>query len=322
MPVPVPAVPTDPKPAAATPPPALPAVPTVVGGKPEEKPQPKPSDPPPALPAPPILQLPGGPADPKPAAASDPKTDPKPAEPKTTPIAPVIPAPTDPIPAPASVNPAGPTPVPSIPDLPAVGAPAALPGLKPIAVTPEPVPAAQVPKKDPSAGTAAALTGVKPVEEPAVRPAGDRTRTDFDVDLHDPKPEETYQTISKLYYGDAKYAEALRAFNQGLPLGRRAPVEVPPIWVLRKRYAPSIGSRPAGDPGPGVEWSSPVGRGESPSPSTYTVPRTGMTMKDVAVDVFGTAQEWRQLWDLNPRIDPSAGLPAGTRLELPAGVKK
>jgi hypothetical protein len=44
-------------------------------------------------------------------------------------------------------------------------------------------------------------------------------------------------------------------------------------------------------------------------------------MKAVAEEVFGSAQEWRRIWDLNPRVDPQAVLPVGTRLELPAGVK-
>lgn len=81
-------------------------------------------------------------------------------------------------------------------------------------------------------------------------------RTDFDLDLHEPKAGETYATISKLHYGDAKYTEALRAFNRGAELGRAA-VEVPPMYVLRKRYPQLIGRPGAADTGRdrGTEWN-------------------------------------------------------------------
>ena len=70
-----------------------------------------------------------------------------------------------------------------------------------------------------------------------MKPAGaTEVKTDFDVDLHEPKAADTYESISKLYYGDTRYAGALRAFNRNQALGGGRSVEVPPAAELRKRY--------------------------------------------------------------------------------------
>jgi hypothetical protein len=138
-------------------------------------------------------------------------------------------------------------------------------------------------------------------------------RTDFDLDLHEPKAGETYASISRLHYGDARYAEALRTFNRNLELGRGGVVEVPPLYVLRRLSAPAGGA--VGEPGAirGVDWSPAPGRSASPS---FEVTRDGMTMWDVAEEVLGDRRQWKRVADANPGLDPN-GLTRGTRLRLP-----
>lgn len=188
----------------------------------------------------------------------------------------VVPTPTiitagasDPVPPPTIPNlpsPTGPV-VPTAPTIPAaaptqqgtgpgtaVPAPVAVPNipLTPTGTGPS-VPSPFGPPMETSGGAAANLKfGPQDVpgsfaltkpSDPPVRSA-EPARTDFDLDLHEPKAGDTYATISKLHYGDAKYADALRAFNRNAELGRTA-VDVPPMYVLRKRYTQLIG-RPAG----------------------------------------------------------------------------
>lgn len=121
------------------------------------------------------------------------------------------------------------------------------------------VPATPAPKPElPPARSAGVLTLTKPAAGEAVPAAAlTRPRTDYDVDLHDPKPKDTYDGISKQHYGDAKYAAALKAFNRNLDLGQGVAVQVPPLYVLRKQAAlpaarPSTADR-------GLEWTTPAG---------------------------------------------------------------
>jgi hypothetical protein len=226
-------------------------------------------------------------------------------------------------PKPASPEPSAPS-VPKVspPAVPAAGPPKAEPPSPFRAVAPDPPQTAPSPRPapDPKGAKPAAgnLTLTKPAgASPDVRPAAnlEPPRTDFDVDLYDPKAGDTYESISKLHYGDARYAAALRAYNKGLMLGRGVAVEVPPMYVLRKRY-PQLIAPPRGAPA-GPDWTP----GKSDS---YAVPRAGMTLKDVAAELYGDDREWSKLRDANPRLDPGAQLPAGTKLQLPpdARVKK
>jgi len=111
------------------------------------------------------------------------------------------------------------------------------------------------------------LNLTKPATTSGIGPAAALSppRTDFDVDLHDPKPKETYDAISKIHYGDTKFGPALRAFNNGAELGQVVTIQVPPIYVLRKKY-PQLVSRsaspattpPVGNERGGLEWSTPT----------------------------------------------------------------
>ena len=46
-----------------------------------------------------------------------------------------------------------------------------------------------------------------------------------------------------------------------------------------------------------------------------------MTLKTVARQVLGSDQRWGELYELNPQVNASEVLPAGTELRLPAGAR-
>lgn len=150
--------------------------------------------------------------------------------------------------------------------------------------------------------------------------------TTYDVDLHEPTKTDTYGTISKDFYNDAKYAAALSEYNRNRPLQGGLRVEVPPIHVLKKRYPQLIGavvpasaSAPVRDP-----WQP---SGETPpafkptAPRTFTVPTGGLRMAEIARMTLGSPTKWSDIYDLNPSLSPSDILPAGTVVKIPTETK-
>lgn len=164
----------------------------------------------------------------------------------------------------------------------------------------------------------------KPAPEPAT-PAD--KRTDYDVDLHDPEPGETYTSISRQYYGDAKYAEALRAYNRGRPVAPNGTIYIPPTYILRGQFSQLISAQVGGEAkptaGPAVSRAADLNRIDwAPSsgtgiPRSYTLPRDGMTLWDVAQEVYGDRRDWQKLWDSNPRLDPNQRLEQGSVVRIP-----
>jgi hypothetical protein len=118
------------------------------------------------------------------------------------------------------------------------------------------------PKSEPTDARPAggSLNLTKPAGEVGAPPAAgqEKPKTDFDVDLHQPKAGDTYESISKLHYRDARYAEALRLYNSGVALDRGIDVKVPPMYVLRQRFPQQVGAS-RGSPG-GPEWTPSAGR--------------------------------------------------------------
>jgi hypothetical protein len=219
-------------------------------------------DPKPVTPAAPTVKpleiVPGG----SPAAPSLPSLAPQPPEtpapkqdtptpkldtPKLDTPAPKLPEPTAPKPVETPERKTEPAPFTAPTDPPATFRPVAADTPKP---TPEPKDAR------PAVGT---LNLTKPPTEPGVRPAANQEtpKSDYDVDLHRPKADDTYESISRQYYRDARYAEALKQYNRGAELGRVVDVYVPPMYVLRQRFSQLIGAA-RGSSSP--EWSSPAGR--------------------------------------------------------------
>jgi hypothetical protein len=163
-------------------------------------------------------------------------------------------------------------------------------------------------------------------------------QTSFDVDLYQPKSGDSYESISRDYYNDTRYARALAAYNRNKQLAG-GHVEVPPIHVLRKHYAQLIGgtaaSPSAGSPGsPAPVNFVPTGRpddtapqfrpsgGNSGGPKTYTVRAQQINIPAVAKITLGSEQRWKEIWDLNPQITaPGEYLPINTQLRLPSDAK-
>lgn len=209
---------------------------------------------------------------------------------------------------------------------------------------PEPSPFAPVgtpPAGGTGTGTPAAFT--KPGGSSDAKPLVPELapRTSFDVELYDPRQGDTYDSISKEFYNDARFAKALEAFNRARnPNGTRT-VEVPPLHVLRKQFpqlmggalAPSAVSPASGTGGTGSGGTFPPPpaagtggvwnrAGEPPAPATpvrntYRVPAGGTTPREIARTILGSEQKWRDIYDLNDGMLPDRLLPAGTEVKLP-----
>jgi hypothetical protein len=155
-----------------------------------------------------------------------------------------------------------------------------------------------------------------------VKPAGVPERaptTSFDVDLYQPTAADTYETISRKYYNDLRYARALAEFNQRRPLQNQGPVEVPPIHILKKRYPQLIGTATTAAEWQPASATVPVANTRATGPSTYVVPAGGTTMRVVAQIALGTEKRWLEIYDLNPQFAPDS-VPAGAELKLPANA--
>ena len=326
----MPIVPASPKSAAELPPlPALPAV------KPGEAPKPSgevPVMPLPALPAMPAkTELPVLPAVPKAGDVA------LPAIPKAEPFAlPAMPAPPslpkmdEPRPATGGVQPLPLTP-PATPAPPAnapIGSPAGaetkatLPApiiaggfneVKPVSAAngDAPKPAPQLPPAqstpEPFAQPAAPLMAIpsKPPTPARETVPADPTvrRAEYEVSLVPVRRGDSYDAIAKDSLGDAKYGELLRRYNNERELRAGEVVKVPPAPVLRKLAGPN--------------WT---GAPDAPKPAaarSYTTPRDGMSMWDIAYEVYGTKAEFRKVIDANRDRNPNLRYRAGERFRLP-----
>ena len=89
-------------------------------------------------------------------------------------------------------------------------------------------------------------------------------------------------------------------------------------WRRRRRLP---GTPPTAPPRPqaAIHWNA-AGVG-TVSARTYRVPPgDGMSLPAVAKLVLGNDQRWRELYDLNPDVNPSK-VTAGTELKLPADAR-
>lgn len=145
-------------------------------------------------------------------------------------------------------------------------------------------------------------------------------RTDYDVDLHYVKAGDSWAAISKQHFGDERYAEALKGYNQNASLAQVQRAEVPPIHVLRKNYASLIG-KPVEKSG---EWGA-IATSSATEPKRsitgngykiYVVPTGGRTLKEIAADAFGDEGRWGMVWDTNPKLVPDKTVPEGTKVYL------
>jgi hypothetical protein len=204
-------------------------------------------------------------------------------------------------------------------------------------VTPKPdLRPVPMPNSNPRPGAGTPTEYTKPSGTSEVRPIVSETvpRTTFDVDLYEPKANDSYESISQEYYNDKRYAAALKAHNGNLPLQGGRAVEVPPIHILKKKFPGQVGAvTPAGGtstPSTGGPLWSPATTKPDPTPiraagagrGVYVVPQGGMTMKAIARLTLGNEQRWRDIFDLNPHFtNPDDVLTAGTELRLPTDAR-
>lgn len=163
---------------------------------------------------------------------------------------------------------------------------------------------------------------LEPFAAKPVVPATGETRTDYDVDLHYPKGGgETWASVSKQYLGDDRYGEALKAYNRNAALSQVPRVEIPPIHVLRKKYATLIGQPVAiATEKSNIEWAAPASR-PAGGYRQYAIPTGGMTMKEVAKAAYGDENMWGKIWDLNPTQRADEAMRPGTKILLPSDAK-
>ena len=303
--------------------PALPALP---GGLPMIVPEPV------SKPTPPVT--PPKPVEMKPVELPKPAPPPAPVEVNPLPLPkPVDLKPTEPLPLPKPVDLK-----PTEPKLPAVTNPFsdAVPPPLPVAPEVKPAPLPVPPPLGPVVGAGGIAPPPLPVATPTARPPATtpptpvlEAKTGYDVDLHRTRAGDTYATVSKAYYGGTQYAGALQAFNQNQAINRVAEVQVPPVHVIRKyaearpaapgpganRYTPP---RPSGDE---INWGEPGSAlGGQPEYTQFTVPRKGLTLRDVATTFYGSDRNWSKLNNpLNPKFAADEELPVGTKLQVPTG---
>lgn len=221
-------------------------------------------------------------------------------------------------PAPDLFPPAGPDSAPKRPTATDVKPPSAAPALDP----------SNTVTRAPSGG---AMEFTKPEGKTEPKPSRPEVapKTTFDVDVYDPKSNDTYETISLEFYNDRRFAAALRAYNQGQPLQGGRYVNVPPVHVLKRQFPTQsggpVGAR-TGAPAPtgdAPNWSAaPAARTDAATGrTTFVVPRGGMTLPQIARQTMGSEQYWRDIFDMNPQFRADELLPAGTELRLPANAK-
>lgn len=209
--------------------------------------------------------------------------------------------------------------------------PGALPAFDP--------PKPDVPKPSPSTdvtpGTPIGFN--KPSGTADVKPvAATAPKTDFDVDLYDPKKDDSYESISQSIYNDKRYAAALRAFNRNQQLQGGRLVELPPIYILKRRY-PNMTGTPVGTGASGAgagalptsaqpNWGPAGGELVPVTPAAkrgvFVVPQGGMTFRQIAREKLGDGNRWGDIYNMNPHFtDTNAVLPAGTEVKLPSDAR-
>lgn len=193
-----------------------------------------------------------------------------------------------------------------------------------------------MPEFPPPAGIGTTAVFTKPSGSPEVKPTVPEIapKTNFDVDLYEPKANDSYESISMEYYNDKRYAAALKAFNSNQALTGGRFVAVPPMHILKKKFPGQVGNvtpvgGTGGTPSSAPQWG-PAGESSTPVPAraagiyrgTYVVPAgNGMTMLNVAKLTLGNEQRWRDIYDLNPNLRPGDVLPPGTELKLPSDAR-
>ena len=156
----------------------------------------------------------------------------------------------------------------------------------------------------------------------------------YDEETYRTKPGDTFETISYHFYFTDRYAQALALFNRDHPLAStnakldpralqvNQSVYIPPISILKDRYANGIRETPSSAPA-GVSSRSNLAPSTPPPPLAtpinrkYKVVGNSERMIDVAKRTLGNSERWNDVLKLNPGFRSELPLPEGTVLTLP-----
>jgi nucleoid-associated protein YgaU len=155
--------------------------------------------------------------------------------------------------------------------------------------------------------------------------------TSYDVDRYEPKQGDTWESISREFYNDTRYANALKAVNLNKPLTTGGTVDIPPLYILKQKFQTLLRSgttvsqtSPVPTPtaptwGPPVNATTPAA--QSGGSKIYRVPTGGTTERDLAKNFLGNDQRWMEIFNLNPHITDPNSIPAGTEVKLPMDAR-
>ncbi len=187
---------------------------------------------------------------------------------------------------------------------------------------------------------------VAPAAQPRVNELQEANPDTYDEEWYYCKQGDTLEGICQKFFGVTKYAAALRQYNldrnytasfrSAQPsFAQGQVVKVPPARVLERKYPNAIpgfhamasttmdnqqsGGASGTNATPGTPAASlgPVGRDDLGSPTEYIVPRSNMTLRDIAKEELRNPDEWQRIFLLNRQINPSAAIPQGTKIYLP-----
>lgn len=158
--------------------------------------------------------------------------------------------------------------------------------------------------------------------------------TSYDVDIYQPKQNDTWESISREYYNDPRYAAALKAFNANASLSSGAAIDVPPIQIVRNKLQgqtltgtpprPAAQGGQAGSPAaPNASWSPSVNTTpvrQTSETKIYRVPAGGADMRMIARTVLGDGGKWEAIYNLNLHFRTDVLLPEGTEVRVPANA--
>lgn len=151
---------------------------------------------------------------------------------------------------------------------------------------------------------------------------------------------DSFDKISRKYYGTEKYAKALVEYNKkhpggspALKQGKAAPEPSELVYgpvsplVLQRDFAPLIMDQPAYVPAmqqagsnttPGNPLAEGVVQGRE---KQYRVPATGEMFLTIARNTLTDENRWPEIYRLNPRFDPKDIVPGGSILRMPSDAR-
>jgi hypothetical protein len=182
-------------------------------------------------------------------------------------------------------------------------------------------------------GSGNTIQSTRPPSSPPPTPNAVSERaptTSYDVDLYEPKQGDTWESISREFYNDTRYAAALKAVNLNKPLTSGGSVEIPPLYILKQKYqtparSGTTTSQTAPVSSPAPAWGPPANPTTPATPAggsqIYRVPAGGTSERDLAKNFLGNEQRWQEIFNLNPQITRPDAIPAGTEVRLPLDAR-